>query len=389
MNDPLSLFLLPLQKVAEDTFTSISVLERLQRFEYKDANMRDHGANVRHRAQEIAQLVSDPTRVQEERAKAHANKAKYTVVSASAMRMGGNTSFSSSVATGGGKRFDSTMLVRPSRASGSTAADGDFGSGLDSRAPRTSSGGGFPPRSPDGKSIGSSSRSPSLSPRNEGGSDAVAATRARIEKLKLEADRKEGQVGSKSGVHDQEAGKKKLTDVRVNPRIAASLGLKPVPQKRVDPAPAGQSAAGLVEGDLLGGLDDDTTPASQNASNGQPANAVWDAFAGTSTGPTAPGPATDPFSELASRNSATQAGGANSRAALPEDIFSDLAGLPKATPTAMLSPKVFHGPPGPQSHTPAVGFGEFSSVGDAGGVGVKVASTLAPPEKDPFADLFR
>ena len=48
---------------------NMGVLTRLQDFAYKDKNGKDWGLNVRHRAKELAALVSDPERVRVERNK--------------------------------------------------------------------------------------------------------------------------------------------------------------------------------------------------------------------------------------------------------------------------------------------------------------------------------
>lgn len=49
--------------------SNLIVIEKLQSFQYKDPNMRDHGENVRHRAKQLCELVMDPERVREERKK--------------------------------------------------------------------------------------------------------------------------------------------------------------------------------------------------------------------------------------------------------------------------------------------------------------------------------
>ena len=46
-----------------------AVLRKLKDFEYKDASGKDWGLNVRHRAKELAVLVSDPERMRTERTK--------------------------------------------------------------------------------------------------------------------------------------------------------------------------------------------------------------------------------------------------------------------------------------------------------------------------------
>ena len=57
-------------QVVDELSSNISVVERLQRFEYKDKNSKDWGLNVRQRAKELSTLVSDPDRIRRERQKA-------------------------------------------------------------------------------------------------------------------------------------------------------------------------------------------------------------------------------------------------------------------------------------------------------------------------------
>jgi ENTH domain len=55
--------------VVQELSSNLIVIEKLQSFQYKDPNMRDHGENVRHRAKQLCELVMDPERVREERKK--------------------------------------------------------------------------------------------------------------------------------------------------------------------------------------------------------------------------------------------------------------------------------------------------------------------------------
>ena len=56
-------------QVVQELSSNLIVIEKLQSFQYKDPNMRDHGENVRHRAKQLCELVMDPERVREERKK--------------------------------------------------------------------------------------------------------------------------------------------------------------------------------------------------------------------------------------------------------------------------------------------------------------------------------
>ncbi|KAL4518154.1 hypothetical protein Ndes2526A_g01396 [Nannochloris sp. 'desiccata'] len=435
-------------KIADDVVASMSVLERLQRFEYKDPNGRDHGANVRHRAQEIAQLVNDPAKVRDEREKARANRAKYTGVSAADMRGGGGgggfgnsdgrTSFGGGGGGGGGsRRFDPASLVRPgqpapskygpsSSSSGLGSSRGGFGGG--------SSGGGAGSSSfKQFESLGSFSSSSALSRRDPASpssttaaasaasrDDFLEATRARIEKLRMEsasssaADAGGGKKGFTSEL--QGSNKKKLTDVKVNPKIAASLGLKPVvaaPPKssaalssfggagatNISAEAAAASAGNTTsnEIDLLGGLMDDEVAVSAVISASD--NGGWDAFGDTSAAAAVPSAvsavaAADPFvlpapssSSSSSPKPTTAAGVVPTRSALPEDAFSDLTGLNKPLqPMGVI--KKSPGASPMAGSDPLGGFADFSSASMTSNAAQPAAAVPQAATNDPFADLL-
>jgi epsin len=69
----------------------------LENFHYIDEKGKDQGINVRHRAKEILVLINDPTKLEQERAKAKENKSKYTGVSSTGLSFSSNhaTQFSS------------------------------------------------------------------------------------------------------------------------------------------------------------------------------------------------------------------------------------------------------------------------------------------------------
>jgi epsin len=107
-------------------------LERLMRFEYRDARGKDEGVNVRHRAEKIKALVEDPRSIEEARERAERNRGKYSgMSSAEARRMGSGSSYSDSRdsgarAFGGGSGSSSVVdanvssLSRPSVATTTT-----------------------------------------------------------------------------------------------------------------------------------------------------------------------------------------------------------------------------------------------------------------------------
>lgn len=233
-------------KIVGDVQSSAGVLDRLQHFQYKDANLKDHGVNVRHRAKEILQLVNSPERLREERDKAKANRAKYRGVSADQMRSGlsGGSSFGRS----GSDRYTAGNIGSLAGASSggyggaslSAAGGGGLGGSSSFAVSRrtdsydeTEHDSHYISKRPGGGSTGA--EAVPAGSAGGGSDDAMAATRARIEKLRLAEAAPAAADGAEGA-----AGKKKLTDVRVNPKIAASLGLKmpaPPPPRAAAAAP--------------------------------------------------------------------------------------------------------------------------------------------------------
>lgn len=84
------------ERVIDDARSHLTLLKMLRQFHFIDANGKDQGVNVRNRAKELAELLSDVDRIRNERKKARANKAKYTGVEG-----GGGGGFSSSSRYGG------------------------------------------------------------------------------------------------------------------------------------------------------------------------------------------------------------------------------------------------------------------------------------------------
>jgi epsin len=66
------------ERVIDDARSHITLLKMLRQFHYIDQNGKDQGVNVRHRAKELAELLSDVERIRAERKKARANKGKFT-----------------------------------------------------------------------------------------------------------------------------------------------------------------------------------------------------------------------------------------------------------------------------------------------------------------------
>ncbi|KAM0278474.1 hypothetical protein ACHAQH_005141 [Verticillium albo-atrum] len=84
------------ERVIDDARGHITLLKMLRQFHFIDQNGKDQGINVRNRAKELTDLLSDVDRIRSERKKARATKNKYTGVEGGA---GGGFSGSS----GGGR----------------------------------------------------------------------------------------------------------------------------------------------------------------------------------------------------------------------------------------------------------------------------------------------
>ncbi|VUC22274.1 unnamed protein product [Clonostachys rosea] len=88
------------ERVIDDARGHLTLLKMLRQFHFIDQNGKDQGINVRNRAKELAELLSDVDRIRSERKKARSSKNKYTGVE------GGTGGFSSggfSSGSGGGR----------------------------------------------------------------------------------------------------------------------------------------------------------------------------------------------------------------------------------------------------------------------------------------------
>ncbi|KAH6912582.1 epsin-3 [Coprinopsis sp. MPI-PUGE-AT-0042] len=84
------------ERVVDDARSHISTLKMLRNFHYIDDKGKDEGINVRNRAKELVELLSDVEKIRGERRKAKANKSKFTGVGNDGMGFGGG---------GGGSRY--------------------------------------------------------------------------------------------------------------------------------------------------------------------------------------------------------------------------------------------------------------------------------------------
>ena len=65
------------ERVIDDARGHLSLLKMLRQFQFTDQNGKDQGINVRNRAKELAELLSDVDRIRAERKKARANRNKF------------------------------------------------------------------------------------------------------------------------------------------------------------------------------------------------------------------------------------------------------------------------------------------------------------------------
>ncbi|KAK8151679.1 hypothetical protein IWX90DRAFT_432198 [Phyllosticta citrichinensis] len=68
------------ERVIDDARSHLSLLKMLRQFHFIDQNGKDQGINVRNRAKELAELLSDVDRIRSERKKARATRNKYVGV---------------------------------------------------------------------------------------------------------------------------------------------------------------------------------------------------------------------------------------------------------------------------------------------------------------------
>jgi epsin len=80
------------ERVIDDARSHLTLLKMLRQFHFIDQNGKDQGLNVRNRAKELAELLSDVDRIRAERKKARATRNKYTGVEGGAGIGGGFSS---------------------------------------------------------------------------------------------------------------------------------------------------------------------------------------------------------------------------------------------------------------------------------------------------------
>ncbi|GIL88365.1 hypothetical protein Vretimale_15048 [Volvox reticuliferus] len=233
-------------RIVDELARSVTSLERLRDdFEYKDAQGRDHGINVRQRAGELAALVCNTDRVRQEREKAARNANKFKGVSSSDVRGGfggfGSNNYTNSGGSGGGgygySGFGSGGFGGGSGAGGLRSQG--FGSTESVHVPNS-----LHSRTGSGSNLAagtglSGRREEGVGSRTAGGGgeeaeDPFEATRKRIERLKAEGALQEPPAaGAPPGLADPASASakapKKLSDVKINPAVAATFASISIP----------------------------------------------------------------------------------------------------------------------------------------------------------------
>ena len=110
------------ERVIDDARSHLTLLKMLRQFHYIDQNGKDQGINVRNRAKELTDLLSDVERIRAERKKSRATRQKYTGVEGGA-GLGGSSSMSSSSRYGGFSSED----MRAGGGGGGGGAGGGYG----------------------------------------------------------------------------------------------------------------------------------------------------------------------------------------------------------------------------------------------------------------------
>ncbi|CAJ0636754.1 480_t:CDS:10 [Entrophospora sp. SA101] len=94
-------------RVVDDARAHMALLKIMKNFSYIDEKGKDQGINVRNRAKELTELLSDTDRIKMERKKARANRTKYTGVSSESLSFGSASQYRGfgSDSSGGSRGF--------------------------------------------------------------------------------------------------------------------------------------------------------------------------------------------------------------------------------------------------------------------------------------------
>ncbi|KAG6377171.1 hypothetical protein JVT61DRAFT_1223 [Boletus reticuloceps] len=111
------------ERVVDDARSHISTLKMLRNFHYIDDKGKDEGQNVRNRARELVELLTDVETIRTERRKAKANRGKYTGTGNDTMSFtsGGRYGGFGSDSLGGGGYYGDRMSGRDESYSGGSS----------------------------------------------------------------------------------------------------------------------------------------------------------------------------------------------------------------------------------------------------------------------------
>ncbi|KAL0960965.1 hypothetical protein HGRIS_005962 [Hohenbuehelia grisea] len=110
------------ERVVDDARSHISTIKMLRNFHYIDDKGKDEGLNVRNRAKELVEMLSDVDKIRTERRKAKANKHKYTGVGNDGFGGDSGMSFNS-----GGSRYGGFGSESASYGGNGDRGDRDYG----------------------------------------------------------------------------------------------------------------------------------------------------------------------------------------------------------------------------------------------------------------------
>ncbi|RUS21826.1 hypothetical protein BC937DRAFT_91355, partial [Endogone sp. FLAS-F59071] len=117
------------ERVVDDTRSHISSIKILRNFHFIDDKGKDQGINVRNRAKELTELLSDIDKIKAERKKARQTRNKYTGVGSESSGFGGGGSGFSSSSSGSGSRYSGFSSDSYPGNYGGNGSSGSYGGG--------------------------------------------------------------------------------------------------------------------------------------------------------------------------------------------------------------------------------------------------------------------
>ncbi|KAK3945215.1 putative golgi to endosome transport protein [Diplogelasinospora grovesii] len=261
------------ERVIDDARSHLTLLKMLRQFHFIDQNGKDQGINVRNRAKELAELLSDVDRIRAERKKARSNKQKYTGVE------GGNSfggGFSSGSSRYGG--FGSESAGYGGGGGGGSSDFGGYSGGV------YGDGGGFGGNSSDFRDT--QARGDKFEEYDEFDEGEKPASSTKVQKVFAER-------AERAGVKKTTAPPPKKKEPEVDLFSFDEPAAPSIPAARIAAAPA-QASAGLAS---LASNDDDEFDDFQSATPvTQPATSLPPPITSTASGATfaAPQPVSGP-----------------------------------------------------------------------------------------------